>query len=138
MTRAYYYFFYKLYKFYDAGPSVWLSDWKAGVSISVLEVIFLNTLIWYLNIILKVEIYDVGSVNLTLLGLPPIELLIITTILAFNFFAFLFNSDWKKYAAEFDRLSPKQNKINSRIVGAIILFVFGNLIIAYLLLNKSK
>lgn len=38
IKRAYYYFFYKLYKFWDyvSYPKFW-SHWKAGISIVVLE-----------------------------------------------------------------------------------------------------
>ena len=36
IKKAYYYLFYKLYKFSEAAPSRWLSDWKAELVIDVL------------------------------------------------------------------------------------------------------
>ena len=53
MKKAYYYLFYKLYRFSEASPSRWLSDWKASLAIDVLILFVFSSMLNYYKIFLK-------------------------------------------------------------------------------------
>ncbi len=106
IRRAYYYLFYTLYKFWEAIsiPKFW-SDWKAELSLDVLEIFLGLSGICYYAIVNK-EIIDFGSgryivcLYLLLIAIP-------------NYFIFHHHDQWKQIVHEFDQL-PKKNNINWR------------------------
>ncbi len=52
--KAYYYLFYKIYKFYEKAPARFWSDWKASISITALE-IWLLFLLFNVRSIIKMR-----------------------------------------------------------------------------------
>ncbi len=128
MKRAYYYLFYKFYRMSEAAPSRWLSDWKAGIAIIVLEIWICVSLISYFSVITK------RATELTISS--PIVFLPLIFIIALNYFAFVYTDIWKEYVAEFDQLPKKKNRIGSWIVFGVVLFVIANLIFSFYLMSQ--
>jgi len=124
IKRAYYYLFYKLYKFWEAisTPKFW-NDWKAELSIDVFGIFLGLSGICYYAIINKKKI-DFGSgkyvvfIYLLLIALP-------------NYFIFHHQDQWKQFVHEFDQLPKKNNRIGGLVVWIIILLVIANLIFAF-------
>ncbi|WP_454046225.1 hypothetical protein [Chryseobacterium sp. Marseille-Q8038] len=130
IKKMYYYLFYKLYKHYENSSEPWLSNWKAGVSIGILE-------IWLL---LSIGNYFLITTNKTvhLNLLQPIVIIPVTIVFIFNYLSFDYKDTWKKYNEEFDQLSRDQNKKGGVIIWSIIILIITNMIFSYLLLLKSK
>lgn len=128
MKRAYYYLFYRLYKWYEKGPSVWLSDWKAVISIGVLQVFLILSMYCYYAVYSK-QILDLSIKN-------PIVFIPFAIIFIFNYFTFEHTDIWKEYVAEFDQLPKKKNRIGSWIVFGVVLFVIANLIFSFYLMSQ--
>lgn len=128
MKQAYYYLFYKFYRMSEAAPSRWLSDWKAGIAIIVLEIWICLSLISYFSVITK------RATELTISN--PIVFLPLIVIIGLNYFAFVYTDIWKEYVAEFDQLPKKKNRIGSWIVFGVVLFVVANLIFSFYLMSQ--
>ncbi|PZR20477.1 MAG: hypothetical protein DI535_29890 [Citrobacter freundii] len=125
IKRAYYYFFYKLYKAakYTSYPfGDFLLDFRAAIGIVILEAWIFISLLLYLSFIDKLPI------ELTILS--PIVYLPAILIFVVNYIAFIHTDIWKQYNKEFDKLSKKQNRIGSWIVLGIVLLIVGNLILS--------
>ncbi|WP_343622713.1 hypothetical protein [Flavobacterium lindanitolerans] len=112
----------------EAAPSRWLSDWKAGIAIIVLEIWICVSLISYFSVITK------RATELTISS--PIVFLPLIFIIALNYFAFVYTDIWKEYVAEFDQLPKKKNRIGSWIVFGVVLFVIANLIFSFYLMSQ--
>lgn len=125
IERAYYYLFYKLYKFWEwiSYPKFW-SDFKAIVSITALEMWLIGGLINYYRIYIDHEM--TFSKNFY------IGMAIFFAVL--NYIIFIHTDKWKDYNAEFDQLPRKKNIIGGIIVWIIIIsIIFGFFRSAYLL-----
>lgn len=117
LKRIYYYFFYKLYKFWDyiSVPKFW-SEWKAGISIVALELWSVFTALNYYDII------NNSKEKLSLTSpviLIPLLIIIILNYIAFDYYDYV----WKKYNIRFDNLPKRKNMIGGIIVWTIILFI---------------
>ena len=129
IKKTYYYFFYKLYKFWGwiSYPKFW-SYWKAGVSIVVLE-------LWgMLMIINYYYIFNNGSskdVTKSMIIIPSL-IIIILNYIAFDHYYNI----WKNYKEEFDQLPNRKNIIGGIIVWVIILFIVINFFISTFHLHK--
>ncbi|WP_123985308.1 hypothetical protein [Taibaiella soli] len=122
MKRAYYYLFYKLYRFYEAGPSVWMSDQKAIISIGALEIWFYFSRVSYYVGITKAK----TPIMLT----KPYMFIPLVVVFAVNYFAFDRNGDWKKHVREFEKWPPKKNRLGGLIVWSGIVLILVNLIVS--------
>lgn len=124
----YYYLFYKLYKFSEAAPSRWLSDWKAGLAIAALEIWLLSSIGIY---------YIVATKKITELTIEmPIVFIPALLILGGNYFLFFSTDRWKRYAQEFDRWPKAQNKFGSWVVIGLIVAIIANFIFSIYLLYQ--
>lgn len=109
--KAYYYLFYKLYKFWElvSIPKFW-SDFKAMVSIGALKMWLVGLLINFYRIYIDPEMTFSLSfyIGLALFfgGL--------------NYLLFIHIDKWKEYNAEFDKL-PIFNNILGGIISSIII-----------------
>lgn len=131
IKRMYYYLFYKLYKHYENSPQPWLSNWKAGASIGVLEIWLLLSIGNYFLITTDKTIH----LNL----LQPVVIVPVTIVFIFNYLSFDHKDTWKKYNKEFDELSKDQNKKGGVIVWSVIIIIITNMIFSYyLLFRKAK
>lgn len=129
IKQAYYYFFYKLYRFWNKASNPFLSNnFRAEVTIIALEV-------WLL---LSIGIYYVVAtktvVELTLFN--PIVIIPFLVIILINYYAFINTNAWKGYALEFDQLSKKKNMIGDWIVFGIVLFIIANLVFSFYLMSQ--
>jgi hypothetical protein len=128
LKNAYYYFFYKLYKFSENSPSRWISDWKAELAIDVLWIfIGLSCMVYYT--VFTQRVINVGS------GKSVVILYIICVALP-NYFIFHHRGQWKKIIYEFDKLPKRINRIGSWIVVGIIILVIVNLVFSFYLMSR--
>lgn len=121
VLKAYQYFFYTLYKFYESSPySKWWSEWKAYLSIAILSIWLysgLETSAYY--------IFDIAMKQLT--PIIDISYLFIFTIISFiNWYLFEYKNKWKKIVLKFDLLPKKNNRVRMVLVwiGIIGIIVF--------------
>lgn len=124
LKRGYYYLFYKFYKFSEAAPSRWMSDWKAGMVIGVLEIWSIFSIINYYTFFINNEFYLTRNYYI----------IIGSIIFILNYFAFIHTNVWKDYVKEFDRLPKLVNRKGSWLVFGIVLFVITNLIFSFYLM----
>jgi hypothetical protein len=125
---AYFYLFYKFYKFSEAAPSKWMSHWKAGLLIDVLEVFIGLSAVVYYTVFSKQWIdfgdrKEVGFLYLLFIAVP-------------NYFIFHHKDRWKDIVKKFDRMPQKKNKIGSWIVFCFVILVVANLIFAFYLMSQ--
>lgn len=103
MKKAYFYLFYKLYKFSEAAPSRWLSDWKAELAVDVLAMFIVASTIYYFD-------FNLGTNG-------GIYTLFYFLLIAFpNYLIFHHNDQWKNIIHDFDKLPKVKNKVGSFIV----------------------
>ncbi len=126
LKNAYYYLFYKIYKFSEAAPAKWGSDWKAGISIIALEIWFLLALICYYNVLVD-RYFQLRKSHFIIAGM---------IIIVSNYFAFFYTDVWKDYVKKFDALPKKINRIGSWIVFGIVILVIVNLVFAFYLMSQ--
>lgn len=132
IKKAYYYFFYKIYKsiIYTSnlfGGEFW-SDFKAGIAVGALEIWFLASILNYYSIINNIKL----NISLT----NPIILIPLILLFVLNYFTFIHTDVWKIYNKEFDGLSKEKNKRGSIIVWTIIAFIIINFLVSVYLLQK--
>jgi len=126
LKRYYYYLFYKFYKMSEAAPSRWLSDWKAGIVIVVLEIWLFMGVVTYYNIFVD-RCFHLEKNYATVTTL---------IIVIFNYFVFTHNDIWKDYVKEFDSLPREINRRGSWIVWLVVLFIIAFVIFAFYLKSQ--
>ncbi len=126
--KAYYYFFYHLYKFWEwiSYPKFW-SDFKAGVSMGVLEMWIISGLINYYRIYINQEM--IFSRNFYI-GM-------VVFVLGLNYLSFIHTDKWKEYNAEFDKLPRYKNIICGIIIWIIIISIIVGFWTSAYLLQKN-
>jgi hypothetical protein len=122
IKKMYHYFYYKLYKFSEAAPSRWMSDWKAELVLDVLILLVIFPLVFYYTL------YTGDVINLK--NEKLIAALYFILIGGSNFLIFHSKDQWKSIVIEFDKLPKKKNRLGGIIVGGIILFIIVNLILS--------
>lgn len=127
MKRAYYYLFYKLYKFWEAAsdPKFW-SDWKAGVTIVTMELWIIISAMNYYNVFIN-KYFEITKAKLSIWGI---------IIVIINYFAFLHTDVWRLYIKEFDQLPKRKNKHGTWVVLSVVLFVAVNFIFSFYLISR--
>ncbi len=128
VKKAYYYLFYKLYKFGEWSPSIFQSDFTATFAIVCLEVLFLGSLKFYY--------FNFVDHNDTFVLISFQTIIPLTAIILINYFAFINDNTWKKYVKEFDRLPKKKNLIGTWLIIGIILFVIVNFALAVHIMGR--
>ena len=132
IKKAYYYFFYKIYKsiIYTSdkvGGEFW-SDFKAGIALLALELWFFGTILNYYAIIINTK-FTTTTIFIILL-IPLVFLSIL------HYFAFIHTDIWKEYSKQFDKLSEEKNKKGTIIVCIIAVFIASNFLGSIFLLQK--
>ncbi|MGF7079536.1 hypothetical protein ABIB50_001879 [Mucilaginibacter sp. UYCu711] len=128
IKKAYYYLFYKYYKFGELSYSSFPSDFTATASIVFLEVLFLSSLrVYYFDFIDRSCDFEFGS-YVTLIPLFIVFLI--------NYMAFLANDNWKNYVHEFDQLPKRKNARGTLIVIIITLLIVINLALSFHIMGK--
>lgn len=126
IKTAYYYFFYKLYKFGEWSPSVFPSDFTAAFAIAWFEAMIFASLLFYSTLIW-------GRPHIKFVSVPFLTPLVIIWII--NYFAFVNDSKWKYYVHKFDKLPKEYNQKGTWIVIGIVAFIIGNLALSASLLK---
>lgn len=130
IKRAYYYLFYKYYKFGEASPSIFPSDFTATIAISVLEILFLASFKFY-------STYFFGrSGNLKFMSFQVI--IPLATIFVINYLAFINNTAWKKYVREFDNISTAKNTVGTWIIIGISAAIIFNFSLSVYVMNQIR
>ncbi|AZA58190.1 hypothetical protein [Chryseobacterium shandongense] len=131
MKKAYYYFFYKIYKAikYTSVPfGNFLISFKAGLVLIVLQ-------IWsFLSIINYYTFFTGNPVELSIS--KPIVYVTLIFIIGFNYYTLDYLDIWKKYIQEFDQLPKKKNVIGSWIAILITLMLIINFIFSFYCLDQ--
>lgn len=130
IKRAYDYFFYKLYKSFEAAPSKWLSDWKASFFLIVIEIWIGLSILNYFSVLFP-------QINLTDNFLTIVSILIVIILAIVKYFSFEHQDRWKSVVKGFDELPSYRNKAGTYVVWGIILLILTNLIFSFYLLSKS-
>ena len=128
MIRAYYYLFYKLYKFGEWSPSSYPSDFTATYAIVVFETMLFGVLKFY-----YIEFLDKSAVFTFVSASTLIPLILIFLI---NYFAFLRNDNWQGYVSDFEKLPKRKNIIGTWIVIAILLSIILNVVLAFNIMGQ--
>ena len=123
IKKAYYYLFYKMYKFSEAAPSRWLSDWKAELAIDILEGLLSFSLFVYYTVHIDrhfkmPENYKIIGLYIIIIGLP-------------NYFIFHHRDQWKGYVHKFDLLPKWKNRLGGWIIFVVVLLIISNLVFAF-------
>lgn len=122
--KAYYYLFYKIYKFYEKAPARFWSDWKASISITALE-IWLLFLLFNVRSLIKNEILELKISH-------PIIIVPFLLFLIINYYLFIYTDRWKEYMKEFDELPRPKNTLGGIIVWVLIIsIIVGFFVSAY-------
>ncbi len=128
MKSAYYFLFYKLYKWYEKGPSVWMSDWKASFSLDVLIYLVLMFLFIYYNIFIN-RYANLSSNNIEVY-------IIVIAVSVTNYLVFHHRDQWREIVKEFDSLPAEKNRKGGWLVFGFVLFVVANLIFSFYLMSQ--
>jgi hypothetical protein len=132
MKKAYYYFFYKIYRSIEFTSKLsgapFLTFFKAGLVMITLEVWVLLTIGSYYSV------YTKKAKELSI-AMPGVYIPLLV-ILVFNYYTLDYKETWRKYNFEFSRLSRQKDIIGGWIVSGIIIFIIANLIIALYLMNQ--
>lgn len=125
MKKFYFYLFYKLYKFSEAAPSRWWSDWKASLMIDVLILFVFVSIVFYSGVNINMD----NSTN------RFVFFLFLLIISLSNTLIFNLNDSWKQYNKMFDKLPPKKNKIGGVFVWSLIFLIILNLIFSFYIMD---
>lgn len=128
IKKAYRYVFYKIYKFSEAAPSRWLSDWKAELVLDVLWIFIAFSLLVYYTIFTGKSV-SIGD------GKFVIILAIVIFSLP-NYLMFHHKSQWKQIVHEFDKLPKRTNRVGGWLVFSVVLIVLINLIFSVYLMSQ--
>lgn len=129
LRKMYDYFFYKLYKSFEAAPSKWLSDWKASFFVLVLEIwLCLSVLNYYSVIVKKAVLSDEG--------LTTASISIVLVLAAIKYLNFEYQDRWKLVVKSFDSLPRQKNRIGAYVVWTIVVLIFINLVFSFFLLSR--
>ena len=127
LKKMYDYFFYKVYKFFDAAPSKWLSDWKASFFILVLEIWLSLSVLNYYSAIFKKTVSD----KFLLIA----SILIVLVLTAIKYLNFEYQDRWKLVVKNFDRIPKQKNRIGTYLMWTIVILIIINLVFSFFLLS---
>ncbi len=122
MKSAYYYFFYKLYKFSEASPSRWLSDWKASLATDILILFVFSSIINYYKAFINPTSH---------IGEGSLLLVTIIIVSVWNYFIFHHQDQWKEIVRDFDKLPKRKNRIGSWIIFSVVFVIVSNFLLSF-------
>jgi hypothetical protein len=128
MVKAYYYLYYKLYRFAISISDDFLNVWKPLLTVLILKSLLLvEIMVWY-SVITKnvIEFKNPGSIFI-----PVVIFLGIA-----NYFIFLHNDKWKKFVPEFKTFDKKRKNLGGAIVALFIIAVIISVIISFIKLSQ--
>ncbi|WP_430406832.1 hypothetical protein [Fluviicola sp.] len=129
LKKAYYYLFYKLYRWYEnVGSFAFWSDWKAALSLDVIAIFIGISFFTYYMIFID-RYFRLGDGKFLLIGY-------VLLIAIPNYFIFHSRNQWKDIVKEFDLLPKKKNRIGGWLVTGFVLLVITNMVFAFYLMSQ--
>lgn len=106
LMTFYRYLFYRLYRFSEAAPSRWWSEWKASVLLSVMESFTVITMVGVLQILTGRRLVPQDPLNVyTVIG--------VLVLMGMKHWVFIYQEQWKKDEVDFQQMSArKRRKLN--------------------------
>lgn len=115
-NRIYYYFFYKLYKFWGlVSLSNFLGDFKSVISLITLE-------LWLCGIVINIRSL-MKNEKLEIDYSHPALIIPFIAIISVNYFSFVHTDKWKSQNEKFDNLPKIKNIVGGIIVWTIIISI---------------
>lgn len=124
--KLYYYLFYKLYKFWETAPARFWSEWKASLSIVILQIWFVASLFVYYKVFVN-NYYQFNKNLFILLGI---------TLFVINYYTFHYNDKWKNKVEEFNKLPKNKNFFGGIIVWSIIAIIICIILLSFYLMSQ--
>ena len=112
LLTGYYYLFYRFYKLFEAAPSRWWSEWKAGAVMTVLLPFIVVTLIGYYENLSNSEIMSNNFRKWMAIILGGVSGIV-------NYLMLAHHEQWKSIIFRFDQLSEKK-----QMIGKLVFWVF--------------
>jgi len=132
MKRAYYYFFYKIYRSIeytsDLSGGKFLTKFKASLVMVALEIWICMSLGIYYSVYTK----TVVELSVTM----PVIYIPLLIIIIFNYFSLDYKSSWEEHKKTFDNLPKIKNTLGGWIVFGIIILILANLIFSFYLMSQ--
>ncbi len=131
IRSVYNYFFYQLYKFWESAstPKVW-SEWKATLTITVLELFLGFSGLFYFTIF-RGKSVDAGDDNF-------IFVFFVIAIVLPNYLLFHRRNQWRDIIEEFDKWPSGKNITGGIVVAAIVIVIFANLFFTFFLMSQVR
>lgn len=129
IRRAYYYFYYRIYKTFSKDDHPLLSvGFRADVVVMAVKIWTAISFFEYLSILLGYRI----ELSITEpLGFMPVVLALCSTL-----YFLTFSRKWKPYFEEFEKLPKRKNLTGGIIVWGMVILSFINLLVAGNLMKK--
>ena len=127
---CYYYLFYKIYKHFEKGPSVWLSEWKATLLVDLIFFIIMFLFVIYYNIFVDRNFsYDIENLYFY------VTIFYFSLIIVPNYYIFNHKDRWKMIVKEYDKFPKNKNYIGGWVVLIFILLLLSLLLYGYYLMS---
>jgi hypothetical protein len=128
LRKAYYYLYYKLYKFAISVSDDAINEWTPLVTILVLEVLLIaEFFIWY----------SVATKKIFVVTNPLTSFLPIVAVIGIaNYVFFLHRDKWKNYIDEFKRYDKRRKSLGGVLVTLVITLIVGSVLIAFYQLSQ--
>jgi hypothetical protein len=130
MKKTYHYLFYHLYKWYERGPSIWWSEWKASLTIEIFLFFIWLAFIVYYKVFFD-PYFRLGD------GKTIFLFFVLFTMLP-NYFIFHHQDRWKDVVKEFDQLPRDKNRFGGWLVFLFAMLVIANLVYAFYLMSRVE
>ncbi len=114
IVRAYDYLFYTFYRFWEAVPSRWWSEWKAGITMVFLCVLFISS-------ISNVQNYIFRKASLS--DYPYFSLALGFVIGIIHHFMYTYKDRWKEKIAKFKGIEKKKDRYGILLVLVVVIMV---------------
>jgi hypothetical protein len=128
IKKAYYYLYYKLYRFAVSISDDAINEWKPLVTILILEVLLIAEIfIWY----------SVATKKIFVVSNPLTSFLPVVAIIGIaNYIFFLHKNRWRNYVDEFKSYDKKRKSFGGLIVFLVIALLVASVMLAFYQLSQ--
>lgn len=128
IKKAYYYLYYKLYRFAVSISDDAINEWKPLVTILILEVLLIAEIfIWY----------SVATKKIFVVSNPLTSFLPVVAIIGIaNYIFFLHKNRWRNYVDEFKSYDKKRKSFGGLIVFLVIALIVASVMLAFYQLSQ--
>lgn len=128
LKKAYYYFYYKLYKSTNSN-SIFSREFRAGLYLIVLFIVLGLSGLYIYGTFIN-EGFEIGNEKLCVI-------LYVSAICIPNYFIFIYKDQWKDIVNEFDKLPKRTNQIGSLIIWSIVALIIASFIFSIYLMDQN-